>query len=315
MGKFSLTSSGQAHSLADSRPTAIRHLYNRSALFRRAVFPLVKARRLWRARHAGWTRHVFTRLADALAEDPVIKVAGFPGTYAFGSRSDSFRNVVMAGSYEADLAVLCADRVDASRDAIDVGANIGLYSVLLASLLPSRRVLAIEPTPDAANRLRRNIARNGFAENTIVFDGVAADHNGKMEIRVVPGREEYSSCGQMTHAAISGVPHVVLTVEAATIDDLVRRHALDPGFVKLDVEGMEHVVIGGMRDVLSRFRPVILTEISDALLRSNGSSSAALVDLIRSFDYQLFETSGQEIREGSGLNGEMVCIPMSGVSK
>jgi FkbM family methyltransferase len=288
--------------------SVLRNLYRRNAFIRWAIYPIVMTRRLWLMRHAHATHQVFSRLSDALAEDPVLAVNGFPGTYAFGPRSDLFRNVVMSGGYETAWAELCRKHVDQQRDAIDIGANIGLYSVLLASLLPSRRVLAIEPTPDAARRLRANIERNDCSATTIVFQGVASDHKGSAEIRMIPGKEEYSSCGRMTHAAIVGLPHVSIAVEAATIDDLVAQHSLDPGFIKIDVEGMEHVVLGGMRDVLSQCQPVILTEISDSLLRHNGSSSAALFDLLRSFGYRILHTNGEELRSGTRLEGEILCV-------
>lgn len=296
---------------APTRPcrNLLRQIYERNKVVRWATFPMVKARRLWLMRHAQSTQEVFSRLAGALTEDPVIAVRGFPGTFAFGSRSDFFRNVVMSGGYETEWAQLCRQHVNPMRDAIDVGANIGLYSVLLASLLPSRRVLAIEPTPAAARRLRSNIERNNVSANTIVFQGVASDANGTVQIHVVPGKEEYSSCGQMKHAAITGQQHVAIAVEAATLDDLVNINSLDPGFIKIDVEGMEHAVLGGMRAVLTRCRPVILTEISDALLQHNGSSSATVIDALRSFDYRIYETTGQELRGGDGLNGEILCVP------
>lgn len=260
-------------------------------------------------RHSKATQLVFSRLAAALTEDPVIAVRGFPGTFAFGPRSDFFRNVVMSGEYETEWAELCRRHANPMRDAIDVGANIGLYTVLLARLLPTRRVLAIEPTPDAARRLRSNIDRNEVLRNTVVFQGVASGANGTVQIHVVPGKEEYSSCGEMTHAAIAGQQLVAITVEAATIDDLVARNALDPGFIKIDVEGMEHTVLGGMRDVLSRCRPIILTEISDPLLQHNGSSSAAVVDTLRSFDYKIYDATGRELNGGASINGEILCIP------
>lgn len=304
-----MTPSTTEHTSPKEASRLLRDLYKGNSIIRWAAFPIVKARRFWLLRHATATQDVFFRLAASLTEDPVIAVKGFPGTFAFGPRSDLFRNVVMSGGYETEWAELCRRHVDPMRDAIDVGANIGLYSVLLASLLPARRVLAIEPTPDAARRLRGNVERNKSSANTIVFQGVASDRNGTAEIRVVPGKEEYSSCGQLTHAAIVGQQHVIMPVEAATIDDLVARHNLDPGFIKIDVEGMEHTVLAGMKDVLSRHRPTVLTEISDALLHRNGSSSAAVVDALRSFGYKIYETTGQELRGGEGLNGEILCVP------
>jgi FkbM family methyltransferase len=286
-----------------------RQVYDENALIRFLAKPLVAVRRKWLMRNDACTKRVFARFAASLAEDPVVHVEGFPGEYVLGPKSDMFRHIVMSGAYEQDWSHLCRTLVASHRDAIDIGANIGLYTVLLSTLVPTRRVLAIEPTPEAASRLRKNLKRNDAFRNTVVFEGVATEVSGYASLSVVPGKEEYSSLGAVQHQAVAGERRETIKVASSTIDDLVEAHNLDPGFVKIDVEGMEHSVIGGMHKVLAKYRPVILTEISDPLLRANGSSSEALIKAIRSYSYCVRDIAGTEVQGGCGLVGELVCAP------
>jgi FkbM family methyltransferase len=204
---------------------------------------------------------------------------------------------------------VCREYADPARDAIDVGANIGFYSVLLADHLRDRRVLAIEPTPAALQRLRRNLSMNGCDEKVLVFAGAAGAVNGTVSISTVPGREEYSTAGTLAHPSVSGAVVKTLQIAAQTVDSLVVQHALDPGFIKIDVEGMEHVVIAGMRSTMEKFKPVILAELSDPLLKRNGSSARQVLQQISALGYSVSDPLFPSMSAGARSYGDVLCVP------
>src|SRR3546814_11552837 len=91
--------------------------------------------------------------------------------------------------------------LDPSRDVIDIGANIGFFSVLAGRRLSTGRVLSVEPTDAAFARLSRNVQLNGVSDRAILHQGLISDTQGTNAIHVIPGMEEYSSIGALHPAA------------------------------------------------------------------------------------------------------------------
>ena len=285
----------------------------RTKAMRVLLLPMILLRQRWGAWRSGPVRRVAENMVSALVEDPVIRVRGYPGQFAVGRTSDILRRIVIFGTYEPELVGVCKANVDAARDAIDVGANIGLYSVLLTTLCRGR-VLAIEPTPAALVRLRRNLLMNGVEGRVVVFPGAAGAGATELDIRTVTGREEYSTGGQQLHPSAVGSEFVTVSVQAQTVDSLVKEHNLDPGFIKIDVEGMEHTVLAGMRSTLEKHRPVILAELNDPMLRMNGSSSMEIIGYLRSLGYTLSDPLAEWRAPGDRSYGDLLCVPAVGRS-
>ena len=192
--------------------------------------------------------------------------------------------------------------------------------MLLARQLPDRRVLAAEPSAAMAARLRANLERNGVAGRVAVFEGALSDRGGTAELRGPVGNEEYGTIGVLAHPAAhavagSGVGVGVETVASETLDALVERHGLAPGFVKIDVEGAEALVLGGARATLREFRPVLLSELDDGLLRANGSSAVEVVRLLQAEGYRVLHPTApghppvsREQLEALHVS-EVLCLP------
>jgi FkbM family methyltransferase len=264
-----------------------------------------------RYRHWRFTssKQAFDALSDILVEDPVIRAEEFGGSFRIDVRSDMFRRLVIYKQYEPVLAKVAVKFADGGRDFIDIGANIGFYSVLLANNLTSGRGYAIEPTAKAFARLQANIAYNGVLDRVRVIKAAITDRIGNVQIRVIPGKEEYSSLGGMNHPSIASLGFSLETVPAVTLDHLVEQHNIHPGFLKIDVEGCEHLVLAGARQTLLQYRPVILTELWDPLITKNGSSSKQVIASLRDLGYRIQDPiSGAEVTESSP-SSEILCLP------
>ncbi len=282
---------------------------SRNPAARALLLPVLLARRAMARRRDAISSEVVRNLRRVVAEDPVIHLPEFEGTFCVDSRSDLFGRIARDGHYEPELAAICLRYLDRTRDAIDIGANVGFYTNLLAKELSGRRVLAVEPTSNALRRLRMNLQRNGVSDRTLVFEGVASDTVGSTTINTIVGREEYSSVGAMVHPSIQHAQYEQQRVAATTVDALVESHGLRPGFMKIDVEGFEHAVLRGASRTLHEHQPVVLSELSDTLLRRNGSSAAAVVQFMRDHDYDVFDPMNPGARFVGRAFGDMVCIP------
>lgn len=258
-------------------------------------------------------RAIFNNLASLLAEDPIILVKEFQGKFAVDPRSDLFKRLVTIGEYEPRLAGLCLEVMDPRRDVVDVGANIGFFSVLCAQRIhPGQQVLAIEPAASALRRLRRNLEVNGVVDRVIVVPGVVGCVSGKTSLNVVPGREEYSSVGPLVHPSARYAEFVQQEANSYTLDELVARHQLNPGFIKVDVEGGEGGVFQGAHETIKAFRPAVLSELSDPLLRAQGYRAQDVVDQFRTLGYKVVDPSYPELAPGTRAYGDILCLPEVG---
>ena len=173
---------------------------------------------------------------------------------------------------------------------IDVGANIGAYALRAARQVgPSGRVIALEPLPETAQRLRRNIVRNRIGNITVV-EAAAGDKEGEVDLYAGDRQSSASMC----HTGKGASHHVRMT----TLDMLVMTQQLQRvDWIKMDIEGAEAIALRGAMDILAKFRPSILFE--------NGSSGSQTIEVLRSAGYRIgrldIDGSWSESVEGFNL--------------
>ena len=217
-------------------------------MLERAVYP---AFRRFDFRGKGRLRRVLPVRATGTA---VIDVAG--ARLGLDLR-ESLQRDFLFGLYDRrELDLVRAHLRDG--DFVDVGAHIGLYTVV-ASRATSGRVLAFEPNPSARVQLVENVRRNA-ATNVVVVPKAVAAAPGRAQLHVPATPDpSFSSLGAGRFA--EGAP---VDVEVTTVDAEVEAHALRPAFVKVDVEGGELDVVAGMTRTLAEHRPTLLVEVGEA---------------------------------------------------
>lgn len=282
--------------------SSIRDFVKSHAVLRVPLLPIVRlARKVFRPEHE--RRFAAFRQLWTVVEGGslVVRLPTFGGSFEIGSHSEILQRILVTGDYEPEVAQIVRDHIDPNRDAIDVGANVGLFTVLLSNLLsPANSVLAIEPTPGALKYLRRNIEMNNQRSRVVVFDGVASNATGEARLNVIAGMEEYSTLGAMAHPAVSGRSHQQLAVASDTIDNLVSRFGLRPGFLKIDTEGSEYDVLLGCDQTMRLHRPIVLCEAwSDSVMSAAGRVPGAVTVLLEQRGYVASECA----------DGELLAIP------
>ena len=175
------------------------------------------------------------------------------------------------------LAALVAAQVPRASTVVDVGANIGLSTILLARSV--QRVIAFEPSPVNLDYLRRNLASNGIT-NVGVVAAAVSDRPRTLRFHV-------AQFGAGSHVVAAGhvMSDAIATIEvpAVTLDEAL---TVPVSLLKIDAEGHEPDVLAGARAVLERDKPLIFTEINVWCLSAfAGHSPGAFVrTLFRAFD-------------------------------
>ncbi len=143
--------------------------------------------------------------------------------------------------------------IDRTKDAIDVGANKGVYAHVMAQT--ARHVHAFEPNPSMFRLLQQTAARN-----VTTYEIALANRSGTADLRIPLGNKGYSNQGASLSSAKPMRNFASVTVETRRIDDY-RFDAV--GFIKIDVEGFEDEVIAGAAETIARCRPNLLVEIEE----------------------------------------------------
>jgi FkbM family methyltransferase len=144
-----------------------------------------------------------------------------------------------------------------ARCILDVGANIGWYSVRFATRDRQAHVYAFEPMPVTYAYLQRNIAANRVGGQVATFNYGLSNSGGAVTFYLAPTSGTNASLKNVADNA-DAVPVVGLTM---TMDQWVANQAVSPDFIKCDVEGAELLVFQGGRQTLVTHRPVVFTEL------------------------------------------------------
>jgi FkbM family methyltransferase len=190
------------------------------------------------------------------------------------------------GEFEADDSSCVFDRIRESDICVDIGANVGFYTMGLAKRASRGTVHSFEPVPLNYHVLAVNVLANRLS-NVVVNNCAVGDRNGEVDF-CIAGDGAYSSLVDTGRKAI------VETIKSriVTLDSYADAHNLPRvDILKVDVEGAEPVVLRGSSALLSdpERRPrLILLELLDCMLRLFGSTIREVDLLMRRYGYDPF---------------------------
>lgn len=161
--------------------------------------------------------------------------------------------------------------LDPGATALDCGANIGLYSRYLVSVLGCARVHAFEPDPENLSLLARNLRLGGIENRVTVWPAAVGDVDGWQEFQI---DDVQSASGTLSRASRGGPSEgrrnlglrpLTRTVQCVSLDRLAAEGRISPpDVIKVDVEGAEDLLLEGARGLLERERPNLVIELHGA---------------------------------------------------
>lgn len=192
-------------------------------------------------------------------------------------------DVIRSGvGYEPHVVAAFRDIVQSGAIVLDVGANIGFFTMLAATLVgPKGRVIAVEPLDKNLQLLQRSALRNRFRQ-VEVLPFAAGPETGTVAMQTTTRTTNAESKRDPGHEA--GSAFAPVRALDGLLTDLER---LD--LVKIDIEGFEPLAWKGLQRTLARLRPAVISEFHpQAIERNSGCKAEQYVAELLAYAGQLF---------------------------
>jgi FkbM family methyltransferase len=257
--------------VTDGRNVARAERFRTASTLERAVD---RVRALLPARVPAVLRRAYENALDALPGERLMSV--FPG----GERvrvSARYRHL----SWNPDEYAAFRAAVRPGAIVLDVGANVGAYTLLFAQWVrPAGRVFAFEPAPETRAGLERHLAMNGVADRVEVVEAAVAGTEALVPFAI-------DAFGGASSLHIPPETKSLITVRSVTIDGFCAARRITPDVVKIDVEGAEVEALKGGRRVLSRDETHVFVELHPSVWASRGVTPAHVQAELRTLGFSV----------------------------
>ena len=203
-------------------------------------------------------------------------------------------SIWLLGSFEPETVSSYRKLVKSGDVVLDIGANIGAHSLLLAKAVgDSGKVYAFEPTDFAFMKLTKNRELNPNLAGRIdclqymLVDQEATDCLAPSLYSSWPLKDNTG-----LHEVHQGRLMTTISAKAKTLDSVVFSLMLDRvDCIKLDIDGFECGMLRGAKEVLKKWHPVIIMELAPYALDEQGASLEELIALLKHQNYLLYDLS------------------------
>lgn len=188
------------------------------------------------------------------------------------------------GRYEPEETKVMDILTTKSRQILDIGANIGWFSVRFAKRNPLAIIHAFEPMPVSNAYLQRNVAVNHVGGQVICYNYGLSDQSDCFDFYVEPTNGTNASLCNVASVK-NAITKTGLTM---TLDQWVSNQQISPDFIKCDVEGAELLVFIGGKETLARVKPVVFTELLRKWTKPFGYHPNDVLDFFGKLGYCCF---------------------------
>jgi len=210
------------------------------------------------------------------------------------SMRKTFQAYVLRQIHEETTTALFKKMVKPQDTVLDLGANIGYFTLLAARLVgKSGKVFSFEPEPTNFNYLKKNIEINGYG-NVTAENKAVSNTNGKTKLFICSYDSGHHTINQYDgiEAYSRGKPSEKNFIEIDTVilDEFLKDKTEKVNIVKIDIEGAETLAISGMRSILKNNAKIkVFLEFFPILIEKMGHSSAKLIEsLLEDFKFNIY---------------------------
>lgn len=220
--------------------------------------------------------------------DRVVITESLEGLRFFVNLADVMIGLkIIEDCYEPEELEFIRRIVRPGMTALDIGANIGFFTVHLAAIVGDEGMVhAFEPIFQNFDLLRRSVAENNFeaqVEATRCGVGERTETGDFVFMNITQSVNSGGSYLQRRNAALPQ-GHTLEEAPIFALDDLNLRRPID--FIKIDIEGAERLAFRGAREILRADQPVILAELNPRQLAAvSECDPTKLISEMRELNY------------------------------
>lgn len=167
---------------------------------------------------------------------------------------------------------------------IDIGANIGYYSLLFAVTVgPAGRVFAFEPDPYNFGLLKKNAEINNFS-NIMMFDKAVSDTSRQGKLY----KSEYNLGDHRIFALDDD--YKPIDIKVIRLDDVPELRDVKISLIKIDIQGSEGTAVKGMKQLITRQDGLVLMcEFIPSLIKGSGMEPEHFLTMLTELGFQLHD--------------------------
>jgi len=214
------------------------------------------------------------------------------------------------GCHEPEIGSLIRRSAPEGGTCLDVGANVGAHTLVMARAVgPKGRVVALEPHPEIAERLRRNLALNDLGQVEVV-QAALWDSDGRKTLHGFARGAFQQGISSLVAEEGAGESLEVATVTAKTLQSAHGLSRCD--LVKIDAEGAEPAILRELDPLIERSRPCLIFEIRRASWEKQGEDLGRVLRRLRELDYELHTVRRDATTALVGdppASCELYCVP------
>jgi len=167
---------------------------------------------------------------------------------------------------------------------LDIGANVGYYSLYANKIFPYAKIYSFEPFPGTFQRLADNINRNN-GKNITAFPFAVSDFNGESKFYTF----DWAGCNTLIDRKFDEGHHKTTTVNCISFNDLFKMTGVNEFmFGKIDCEGSEYRIFLNSKDEFIRLIKNYIIEVHD----DNKFSKNDLIKRFESLGYRVLDKGG-----------------------
>ena len=183
--------------------------------------------------------------------------------------------------YEPYFSELFRAHIEEGSVVLDIGANLGYYTLIASS--KASQVIAYEPEPENGALLERTIAVNNLTHVTLIKSGVGASE----EVRTLSLDPDNRGKHTLLESGMSGAEQHY--VPMCTIDASLRTLGVSQvDAIKMDIEGWEAHAFVGMMETLKTHHPILFFEYAPKRIGISGMSPVRMLESLLSLGYTLY---------------------------
>jgi FkbM family methyltransferase len=214
--------------------------------------------------------------------------------------------IVTKGAYEPPLVDYFTANIKPTDHCLDLGANFGWFTVLMAHCAPQGRTIGVEPDAYVFELLRDNIFVNHFERCAWPLRAAASDRSGLLTLYRRHTRSSNTSIIRVDAEALATsygeAPAEAFEVDAVSVDDLLPRFDGRLDFIKIDVEGAEPLVFRGLRRTLETNPQLrIVMEWAPSQIRDAGFVPSTFLEELEALNLDAEIVRGPRVQEPIAL--------------